>query len=69
LIDSERQHGLLRRAAGALRVVQDALAGGISLDLVALDLQDAVAALGEITGEVSSHELLETMFSNFCVGK
>jgi tRNA modification GTPase len=42
---------------------------GVSADAVALDLQDAVGALGEITGEVTSADVLETMFAHFCVGK
>ena len=69
LIDSERQFRLLERSAASLRNVAASLEAGVSLDLVALDLQDAVAALGEITGEVTSEDILTSMFSNFCVGK
>ena len=39
------------------------------LDLIAPMLREAVNALGEITGEVSTADILETMFSRFCVGK
>jgi len=39
------------------------------LDIIAPLLKDAVNSLGEITGEVSTADLLEKMFSNFCVGK
>ncbi|GHV45533.1 tRNA modification GTPase MnmE [Spirochaetia bacterium] len=39
------------------------------LDLIAPLLRDAVNSLGEITGEVSTADILETMFSRFCVGK
>jgi tRNA modification GTPase len=42
---------------------------GISLDMVALDLKEAMDALGEITGEVTTSDILNNMFSNFCVGK
>ena len=38
-------------------------------DLLAVDLAAALDALGEITGEVTSAEILERMFSRFCVGK
>jgi tRNA modification GTPase len=38
-------------------------------DAVAMDLRDALDALGEITGEVTSADILNTMFANFCVGK
>ena len=57
---------------GALAAVKDALslsAQGETLDLIAPLLRDAVNALGEITGEVSTAGILETMFSRFCVGK
>jgi len=41
----------------------------VSLDLLAVDLADALDAIGEITGEVTSAEVLERMFGSFCVGK
>ena len=42
---------------------------GEHLDIIAPLFRSAVDALGEITGEVSTAEILETMFSRFCVGK
>ena len=39
------------------------------LDVVAVDLEDAVDALGELTGEITTSDILENMFSRFCVGK
>ena len=42
---------------------------GISQNRLALDLHDALDALGEITGEVSSQEVLNTIFERFCIGK
>jgi tRNA modification GTPase len=36
---------------------------------VAVDVQDALGALGEITGEVSSSDILDLMFGSFCLGK
>lgn len=69
LIDSERQFRLLERAAAAIAQVLESDRAGVSLDLLAMDLQDAVSALGEITGEVTSEDVLSTMFANFCVGK
>ncbi len=69
LINSERQYQLLKRAIVAVGQTLDSVEAGVSMDLLALDLQDALAALGEITGEVTSEDILETMFSHFCVGK
>ena len=42
---------------------------GYSLDAVVQDLEDALDSLGEITGEVTPDDILESIFSNFCVGK
>ena len=69
LIDSLRQRDLITRALAALGRLRDAGAQGVSADLLAVDLADAMDALGEITGEVTTAEILERMFANFCVGK
>lgn len=69
VIESTRQRDLLHRAAEDLRLVEEGVASGMPPDAVALDLRDAVNALGEITGEVTTADVLETMFSHFCVGK
>lgn len=56
----------------ALRHVQSGMemhASGSHIDLLAIDLTTAVNALGEITGETVTEDLLETIFSQFCVGK
>lgn len=68
-VASERQKALIDRALAA---VVEALALADShrpLDLVARELREAVDALGEITGEVSTADILETMFGRFCIGK
>jgi tRNA modification GTPase len=57
---------------GALAAVENALAlaaRGEALDIIAPLLREGVNCLGEITGEVSTADILETMFSKFCVGK
>ena len=73
VIDSERQKNLLRQAAAAMdRFVdggREAESGAVPVDLLAEDLRDALDALGELTGEVSRADVLETLFSEFCVGK
>ncbi|NLN54579.1 MAG: tRNA uridine-5-carboxymethylaminomethyl(34) synthesis GTPase MnmE, partial [Firmicutes bacterium] len=46
-----------------------ALAAGYAVDLLAIDLHTALEALGEITGESVGPELLDEIFSNFCIGK
>jgi tRNA modification GTPase len=69
LIDSERQKLLIERALASLAAFSAGLDRGLPLDLLAVDLAEALDSLGEITGEVTSSEILERMFSSFCVGK
>jgi len=69
LIDSERQRDLIDRALTALGRFREARARGVTADLLSVDLSESLDALGEITGEVTSAELLSVMFSRFCVGK
>ncbi|HUJ76292.1 MAG TPA: GTP-binding protein, partial [bacterium] len=69
LIHSVRQRDLIARALSALERLREGHAAGASADLLAVDLADALDALGEITGEVTTAEILERMFADFCVGK
>ncbi len=69
VIGSERQHRLLTAAVAALSAAFHSLDTGVPLDMLALDIEEAISCLGEITGEVSKADLLENMFANFCVGK
>jgi tRNA modification GTPase len=69
LIDSERQRDLVGRTLEALARFRAGRARAAAPDLLAVDLADALSALGEITGEVTSAEVLERMFAGFCVGK
>ena len=69
VIDSLRQKELLERALEALKDLRRGLGEQQPLDVLAVDLKEALDALGEITGEVSSQEILNTVFSRFCVGK
>jgi tRNA modification GTPase len=49
--------------------VAEGIENGMPSDAVALDVRDALDALGEITGEVTSADILNMMFAGFCVGK
>ena len=69
VIDSLRQRDLLQRAADALKNAEKAAEEKAPIDAAAMELHDALNALGEITGEVSSADILNNIFSNFCVGK
>ena len=65
----EESEELLERAGEALAAVKLSLGNNVSLDAVALDLKEALDALGEITGEVTSEDILNNIFAGFCVGK
>lgn len=68
-ISSARQRAALIKAAGALGDAEQAVKSAVSLDMVAVDLASALSALGEITGETTPEDILDSLFSNFCVGK
>lgn len=68
-IASARQKELVDRARASLRSALDLDSSRMPLDLAAPALRDAVDALGEITGEVSTEDVLSAMFGRFCVGK
>ena len=69
VIDSLRQKNLLERASDGVEKVVEGIHNGLPVDVLAMDLSEVLQAFGEITGEVSSSDILEQMFSNFCVGK
>jgi tRNA modification GTPase len=59
----------LRRALAATRRTVEALSTNLSLELAALDLRIAANAVGEIVGKTSTEDLLDSIFSQFCIGK
>lgn len=68
-VASGRQALLLERAAAALDEALSGADAGLPLDALVLDLREAADALGETTGEIASAEVLEAVFSRFCLGK
>jgi len=62
-----RQH--LRDALDAVHHAQEAMEMGVSGDMLTLDLREALHALGEITGEITNEDVLDQIFSRFCIGK
>ena len=68
MINSRHQEALGRAREATLRTVE-ALRADVSLELVALDLRIAVNAVGEIVGKTTTEDLLDSIFSQFCLGK
>ena len=69
IISNTRHYQALRQADDSLAAVLAGLKAGISSELVALDLREALYHLGSITGEVTTDEVLGEIFENFCIGK
>jgi len=68
MINSRHQDALSRARTATLHTI-DSLRGDKGLELVAMDLRVAVNAVGEIVGQTATEDLLDVIFSQFCVGK
>jgi tRNA modification GTPase len=68
MINSRHQEALKRAREAALRAAE-ALRNDLPLELGAMDLRIAVNAVGEIVGKTSTEDLLDSIFSQFCIGK
>ena len=68
-ISNIRHYEALTRADEAIQRVQEGLAAGISGEFLSMDLHDCLNALGEVTGQITSNEVLHSIFSHFCIGK
>jgi len=64
-----RQRVVLGRALDILEQTSDSLNEGIGYELVAIDLRKALDTIGEVTGEVLTDDILDRIFSEFCIGK
>ncbi|HLP76289.1 MAG TPA: tRNA uridine-5-carboxymethylaminomethyl(34) synthesis GTPase MnmE [Candidatus Paceibacterota bacterium] len=68
MINSRHQDALNRARTATKRTI-DALRSGETLELAAMDLRIAVNAVGEIVGKTTTEDLLDMIFSQFCIGK
>ena len=68
-ISNTRHYEALVRALDAIRRVEQGLQEQLSGEFLSMDLQDCLTALGEITGQITSQEVLNNIFSHFCIGK
>ena len=69
MISNARHYEAISRAHEAIIRVQQGLADGLSGELLSMDLQDCLSALGEVTGQITNTEVLSNIFSKFCIGK
>ena len=69
LLTDQRQEEAARRARDAVRRAKGALESGLTPDTVLTDAEEALDALGELTGRTARDEIVSRIFSRFCVGK
>jgi tRNA modification GTPase len=69
IITNIRHYEALSKVSESLSRVENGLDNHIPEDLIAIDLRHAIHYLGEITGEITTDELLGNIFRNFCIGK
>ena len=69
IVSNSRHYDALLKALEEIQKVQYGLDTGLSGDLMAIDIRQALYHFGEITGEITSDDLLGNIFANFCIGK
>ncbi|MBQ0768939.1 MAG: tRNA uridine-5-carboxymethylaminomethyl(34) synthesis GTPase MnmE [Bizionia sp.] len=69
IVTNTRHYSSLLKAFEEIEKVKYGLESGISGDLLAIDIRQALYHFGEITGQVTNDELLGNIFANFCIGK
>ncbi len=69
IVTNSRHYDSLLKALEEIQKVKWGLESGLSSDLMAIDIREALFHFGEITGEVTNDELLGNIFANFCIGK
>jgi tRNA modification GTPase len=69
MVTNVRHQAALDRAGESLAQAKDSVRAGMANELVAVDIRGAADALGEITGVITTDEILEQIFSTFCIGK
>jgi tRNA modification GTPase len=69
IVTNTRHYDALQKSLEEIQKVKLGLQTGLTADLMAIDIRQALYHLGEITGQVSNDELLGNIFANFCIGK
>ena len=69
IVTNLRHYEALKKALEAIKRVKEGLDIGITHDFLAQDIRECMFYLGEITGQISTDEILGNIFSKFCIGK
>ncbi|MBN2891046.1 MAG: tRNA uridine-5-carboxymethylaminomethyl(34) synthesis GTPase MnmE, partial [Bacteroidales bacterium] len=69
IVSNARHYEILKNAHAAIERVLNGLDTAITGDFLSQDIRECLHYLGEITGEITTHEVLGHIFKNFCIGK
>ena len=69
IVTNARHYHALEETSSSLEAVLSGFRNGIPTELITTDLRQAIYHLGEITGQITSDEILGEIFRNFCIGK
>jgi tRNA modification GTPase len=69
IVTNSRHYDALLKALEAIQQVRQGMEAGVSGDLLAVDIRQVLQHIGEITGEITTDDLLGNIFANFCIGK
>lgn len=69
MISNERQYNALKKCLEALEAARETLHNNVGFEFVAVDLHTAITHISEVTGEITADDILNNIFSQFCIGK
>ena len=69
LITNERQNNSLKSTKESLQKVREGVENNVGYEFISIDIRLAIDHLSEITGEITTDDILNNIFSNFCIGK
>ena len=69
LVTNVRHYEIMMKTLAALLVAKESLEAGQPTDIIVADIREAIHYIGEITGVVTTDEILNNIFSKFCIGK
>ena len=69
LVTSSRHRDALEKTLNHVEAALNGLLSGLTGDFLAIDLRAALQSLGTITGEITNEDILDSIFSRFCIGK
>ena len=69
LVSNIRHKNLLEKALNSIEITLDTIQGDLPLELISVDLKDCWEYLGQITGDTLTEDIVDQIFTNFCIGK